>query len=214
MPVTTLAALAVGLLLLFFLRRYFPNRRIFFVFAAVILAAAAFSFFSTEPPPRPAISPEERSHIIAQQQIIAEWYTEHQRLIGDLDHNWQQYHRTLTEFDADDISIETAYERLTELDAAAAEEEARVRKMEPPKALDRVNYDLVAVILSKTRAYAAAQRQAIHLTAAAADPQHLTSDVQEEQSRRLRQVMITESPAGLFTAAELTALRENLILPE
>mgnify|MGYP000193725722 CR=1 FL=1 len=208
------AALAAALFF-FFARRFFPRRRWLRFLGLTLAAVGTFFLCQPEPPSRPtSISPEERALITAQQQAVAAWYADYQRLIGRLDHNWQQYHRILSDFNGDLIDLETAHDRLVAVEAATAEEEAQVKQMVPPDALSETNHGLVTAILKKTQNYAAAQHQAVRLTALAADPQRQTSPVQEEQSRHLREVMITESPAGLFTANELTALRDNLRLPE
>lgn len=207
-------AAALAAALLFFLpRRFFPKRRPV-ALALFLLAGGAFLFSSQESPRPAAVSLAEKAHIAAQQEAVATWYAEYQRLIGSLDHNWQQYHHILSDFSEDLIDLETTYARLTELEAAAAEEKARLKEMPPPAALDETNRGLVEAIRQKTEIYAAAQHNAIRRTLLAADPERQTSQRQEEQSRRLRKVMITESPAGLFTANELTALRQNLRTPE
>lgn len=208
------AALAAALFF-FFARHFFPKRRTLRFLGLTLIAVGAFFLCQMEPPSRRAvISPEEKAHITAQQQIVAAWYADYQRLIERLDHTWQQYHRVLSDFSEDMIDIETTHERLIAVEAMAAEGEAQIKRLAPPDALDEANHDLVAAILKKTQTYAEAQHQTIRLTALAADPERQTSTQQEEQSRQLRERMITESPAGLFTANELTALRENLRLPE
>lgn len=208
------AALAAALFF-FFARRFFPKRRTLRFLGLTLIAVGAFFLCQPEPPSRRAvISPEEKAHITAQQQIVAAWYADYQRLIERLDHTWQQYHRVLSDFSEDMIDIETTHERLIAVEAMAAEGEAQIKRLAPPDALDEANHDLVSAILKKTQTYAEAQHQTIRLTALAADPERQTSTQQEEQSRQLRERMITESPAGLFTANELTALRENLRLPE
>ena len=209
------AAVFAAALFFFFARHFFPKRRTLRFLGLTLIAVGAFFLCQMEPPSRRAvISPEEKAHITAQQQIVATWYADYQRLIERLDHTWQQYHRVLSDFSEDIIDIETTHERLIAVEAMAADGEAQIKRLAPPDALDEANHDLVAAILKKTQTYAEAQHQTIHLTALAADPERQTSTQQEEQSRQLRERMITESPAGLFTANELTALRENLRLPE
>lgn len=209
------AAVFAAALFFFFARHFFPKRRTLRFLGLTLIAVGAFFLCQMEPPSRRAvISPEEKAHITAQQQIVAAWYADYQRLIERLDHTWQQYHRVLSDFSEDIIDIETTHERLIAVEAMAADGEAQIKRLAPPDALDEANHDLVAAILKKTQTYAEAQHQTIRLTALAADPERQTSTQQEEQSRQLRERMITESPAGLFTANELTALRENLRLPE
>ena len=204
------------LLLLFFLRRYFPNRRVFYLFCLTIIAAGAFTGIAidAQKPETQVMSDTEKYALLQQQQIFTSWYTDYKKDIEQLDHNWQQYHRILADFKADNISIQTPWVRLQQLDAEAAQLDAVITKMAPPPTLEGDNYDLVIEIIKKTQTYSAAQHQAILRTRAAADPSRQISELQEEQSRRLEEIMILESPAGLFTASEISALRENLTIPE
>ena len=64
------------------------------------------------------------------------------------------------------------------------------------------------------RRCAEAQYRTIALSKAAADPAHLHSKEQEEQSRTLQSIMNREMPAGLFIADEVGALRDNLTIPQ
>lgn len=215
MSIIKILFVLLALFLPLLLRRLFPRRRrLFALLAAILPLAALFFAFPLAPAPPEPISPEMRIHIMKQQQILHEWLTDYQGAISRLDQNWQQYHRILTEFESDTIGIEAAYDQLCQLEAAAAAELARIRKMRPPGQIDDDSAVLVTAILSKLEAYAAEQHQTIRLTAAAADPENLASSQQEEQSRRLRDVMITESPVGLFTAEEIAALQARVTLPE
>ena len=206
-----LKAAGIGALvvLLFLVQRFFPRRGIFAIFCLVLLGAGAVLFMTQEEKTAP-MTAAERARIAEQQMIVADWYTEYQGLIDQMDYNWQQYHRILSDFDADVIDLTTAWERLDELDGAALATLDTLSRMEPPLALDDENYDLVTAIILKARAYAGAQRQTIRHTADVADPEKQLTEVQEEQSRRLRDVMRSEAPAGLFTAKEITALRDNV----
>ncbi|MBO5515696.1 MAG: hypothetical protein IJ631_05135 [Schwartzia sp.] len=206
-----LKAAGIGALvvLLFLVQRFFPRRGIFAIFCLVLLGAGAVLFMTQEEKTAP-MTAAERDHISEQQGMVVDWYTEYQGLIDQMDHNWQQYHRILSDFDADVIDLTTAWERLDELDGAALSTLDALMRMEPPLALDDENYDLVTTIILKARAYATEQRQTIRHTADVADPEKQLTEVQEEQSRRLRDVMRSEAPAGLFTAKEISALRDNV----
>ncbi len=206
-----LQALGVGcfVLLLFLVQRFFPRRGIFAIFCLVLLGAGVVLFMTQEEKTAP-MTAAERDHISEQQGMVVDWYTEYQGLIDQMDHNWQQYHRILSDFDADVIDLTTAWERLDALDGAALSTLDALMRMEPPLALDDENYDLVTTIILKARAYATEQRQTIRHTADVADPEKQLTEVQEEQSRRLRDVMRSEAPAGLFTAKEISALRDNV----
>ena len=200
---------ALIVLLLFLAQRFFPRRRIFAIFCAVLLCAGA-AFLVTHKEKAEPLTAAQRDHIAEQQMLVADWHAEYQGFIEQMDHNWRQYHRILSDFSEDVVDLTTTHERLNELDVEAMKTLDALERMEPPLALDSDNYDLVTAIILKARAYAGAQRQTIRHTADAADPEHQITEVQEEQSRRLRDVMRSESPAGLFTAKEILALRDNV----
>ena len=195
-----LLAVIAGLLIL--LHHYMPRKKIFWGFMAV-----------PAPEPQP-LTAEERDSINAQQQLFADWYADYQRDVERLDHNWRRYHDVLENFKEDNISIQTAYVRLTQLEKDSGALRQRIAQHKPPRELSDANYDLVTGIYDKTNAYAEAQYRTIALSKAAADPAHLHSKEQEEQSRTLQSIMNREMPAGLFIADEVGALRDNLTIPQ
>ena len=207
------AALCAAAIVLFALGRFFPNRRIFALFCAALVISALFILSRDEPKAGP-MTAAELAHTEAQQELVVEWYEEFQGCVERMDYNWRQYHRILSDFDTDTTGLEETFGRLAKLSTEARETEAVLEKMEPALALDDENYDLVTAVVMKARAYARAQRLTIEHTATAADPEKQTDEAQEAQSRRLREVMHKESPAGLFVAQEITALRENVEIKE
>ena len=201
--------------LLSLLRNHLPNRRIFALFCLTLAAAAGLTFYTYQTRPVTLImSDEEKYEIQQQQQIISDWYTGYKKDIEELDHNWRQYHRILSDFKNDNISIQTTYTRLTRLENDASRMKDTMEQLEPPNTVSDANYNQLAAIIKKSRTYATEQYQTIAHTRAAADPAHLLSNQQEEQSRRLEEVMIQESPVGLFTADEISAIRDNLAIPD
>ena len=202
-------------LLIFIAYRLCPNRKIFAIFTVImLLASGALIFYHAQPSAPEPLSPEERAERVAQQELVVDWFLTYQTYLERLDHNWQQYHRILSDFDADVISIQTAHDRLSALEKSSRTLAADAEKLEPPGELKEANYDLATSIFIKVKNYANAQHHAIEMTAQAADPEHQPSEVQEEQSRRLRETMIRESPAGLFTGAEIAALRDHVEIKE
>ena len=202
-------------LLIFIAYRLCPNRKIFAIFTFIMVAASgALIFYHAQPSAPEPLSPEERAERTAQQELVVDWFLSYQTYLERLDHNWQQYHRILSDFDADVISIQTAHDRLSALEKNSRILVAEAEKLEPPGDLKEANYDLAASIFIKVKDYAKAQHHAIEMTAQAALPENQPSDVQEEQSRRLRETMIRESPAGLFTGAEIAALRDHVEIQE
>ena len=201
--------------LAYMLCRHVPNRKVAVLFCLTLIGAGAiFAFSYQTKPAAPVIRPEEKAEIQQQQQIFTDWYTGYKKNIDQLDYNWQLYHHILADFKADNISIQTTYVRLTQLEGDAAQLRDSLAQLEPPASLTDANYDLTATVIKKTRSYAEEQYKAINDTRNAADPAHLLSNRQEEQSRRLEEIMIMESPTGLFTATEIASLKDNLTVPD
>ena len=207
---------AVGLCLLLLLYHYLPNKKIFACFCLTLLLAGGIAYkYWPAPEPTPApISEQERYELMQQQQIFAAWYADYQRDLDELDRNWRWYHQIIENFKADNISIQTTFVRLKQLDQDSQQLRDRIALHVPPVALNDGCYDLLTEVVNKTNAYADAQYRTIALTRAAADPANLKTDNQTEQSRMLQTIMIRESPVGLYTAKEITAIRQYLDIPE
>ena len=207
---------AAGLVLLVLLHRYLPNKKIFACFCLTLVLAdsIAYKFWPAPEPTVPPISEQERYELMQQQQIFAAWYADYQRDLEELDRNWQWYHQIIENFKEDSISIQTAYVRLKQLDQDSQQLRDRIALHVPPVALNDGCYDLLTEVVNKTNTYAEAQYRTIALTRAAADPVNLKTDDQAQQSRMLQTIMIRESPVGLYTAKEITAIRQYLDIPE
>ena len=207
---------AIGLCLLLLLYRYLPNKKIFICFCLTLLLTGGIAYkFWPAPAPTPApISEQERYELMQQQQIFAAWYADYQRDLDELDRNWRWYHQIIESFKSDNISIQTTFVRLKQLDQDSQQLRDRIALHAPPVALNDGCYDLLTEVVNKTNAYADAQYRTIALTRAAADPANLKTDNQAEQSRMLQTIMIRESPVGLYTTKEITAIRQYLDIPE
>ncbi|SFT50793.1 hypothetical protein SAMN02910356_00864 [Selenomonas sp. GACV-9] len=207
---------AAALILLVLLYRCLPNKKIFYWFCLTLAVAGGIVYFlwpAKEPAPA-VMSEEEINYHLEQQQIFATWYAGYQRDISELDRNWQWYHQILENFKQDNISIQTTYVRLKQLDQDSQQLRDRISHNAPPVTLNDGCYDLLIEVMKKTTNYADAQYRTIALTKAAADPANLRSNDQAEQSRMLQSIMIRESPAGLYTAKEIAAIRDYLDVQE
>ena len=208
-----LAAILVVLLILLY--RYLPNKRIYACFCVTLAALGVLCYiFFPRTSQTEAMTEEQKYDILQQQQIFATWYAGYQKDVKDLDHNWRWYHQILEDFKEDNISIQTAYVRLKQLEEDEKALTSRIADSAPPLELHDNFYDLTASIVQKTKAYAEAQQKAITLTRAASDPQRMPTDDQEEQNRLLQTVMEKESPVGLFTAEEIAEIQSGLAIPE
>ena len=160
------------------------------------------------------MSEEQRYAIMQEQQVFAAWYENYQRDLNELDRNWQWYHHILESFKEDNISLQTVYTRLKQLELDSIQLRDRMAARKVPLELSDYTYDQTAQLLAKTNDYINAQYRTIALTKAAADPALMPTKDQAEQSRLLQTVMIRESPVRLFVAEEIEAIRHQLELPQ
>lgn len=206
----------IGLLYIL-LQPFYPNKKILGIFCLTLAAASSFwllnvpQHYNTE---KAGLTPQEKQLRQQEQQSFSSWYEEYKKKLEQLDQNWQQYHHIQADFKADNISIQTVYVRLTHLASRSAQLNEDIKALTPPATLSPGNSDLVKNIITKTIAYSNAQYMTIEHSRAAADPAQLLSKRQEEQSRRLQEIMIRESPPTLFTAVEISKLKDTLTIPD
>lgn len=201
--------------ILFLLYRQIKNTKAFFAIAVMLsLSLVAATIMQHKGGDEHRISEAERNAKIEQQQLFAEWYAAYQKDIDQLSRNWQWYHHIIESFKEDSISREICYERLSRLADDERELTERINSREIPSALDDFLSERIKSIMAKTQAYGAAQYRTIALSRAAADPLNVRSDEQAEQSRDIQEIMIRESPPGLFIADEIYAVREYLTIPD
>lgn len=207
-----LAAALAGLLY-----HYMPNKKIYICIIIGILAIGGltYTFLSAhkEQQAHPVLTKAEMQELQSQQQTFADWYANYQKDIDELNRNWTWYHHILADFQDDNISLQTAYVRLKHLDQDSQQLRDKIAKEAPPLSLNDQCYDLVTSILQKTSAYANDQYRTIALTKAAADPANMQTDDHDAQSELLQTVMNRESPAGLYTSTEITAINNLLSMP-
>ena len=207
---------AAALVLLFILYRKTRSRKAFYGFTATIMLAGAIAYFAwpAAKPPQESISEEQRYALMQEQQVFAAWYEGYQKDLNELDRNWQWYHHLLESFKEDNISLQTVYSLLKQLEQDSLQLKERMAARKVPLELSDYTYDQTAQLLDKTNDYAAAQCRTISLTRAAADPALMPATEQPRQSQLLQTVMIRESPVKLFIADEIGAIRHQLELPK
>lgn len=189
------------------------NRKIILVFVATITCALAFFSFST-PTPESTLSETEKRQRQQEQQIFSDWYEDYVSNLEQLDFNWKQYHRILGDIRDEIIDSDTAFSRLAALNEKQSQRIEQIRQLVPPQKLRQELYDLTSSIYHKQLKYAAAQKAAIDLCTAAADPENITNETDEDISRKLDEICVAQSPPALFTAEEISAIRDYLALPD
>ena len=205
-------AAVVALIVLY---KFLPSRKIFVVICAVTFVVFGISaFVHNQKVQQEKISQAQLEKLQAQQKIFGDWYAAYQRDIDSLDRNWQTYHNIidgLAKMDAESFNAEAVYQRLKELERESIDEQIKIYGLTAPQTLDEENRVLVDEIIRKTKDYIDAQTRTISLSATAANPANSATPVELETLKlKLHDIMIRESPEGLFTAQEISAIRTAL----
>lgn len=200
-------AATVALALLY---KFMATRKNFFVICAVIVVVFGISaFVHSRQVRREEISRAQLEELHERQKIFGEWYASYQRDIDNLDRNWQTYHNiidSLQTMDADSFNAEAVYLRLRELEQESLDAQIKIYGLTAPQLLDEESRTPVENVIRKTKDYVDAQTRTISLSAKAA--QSVTE--LEPLKLKLHDIMIRESPEGLFTAQEISAIRDIL----
>ena len=197
---------------MFVLYKFLPTRKIFLVICTILIVVfGASAFIHGRQVQREQITRERVEELQQRQKIFGEWYAAYQKDIDRMDRNWQLYHNILDGLkntDVDSFNAEALYQRLKELEQESIDEQLKVHMMTAPQNIGRENHQLVESVIRKTQRYVDAQTQTISMSAFAANP---AAPVDLETLKaKLNDIMIRESPEGLFTAQEISAIRAAL----
>lgn len=202
-------AAVVALVVLY---KFLPTRKIFLVICTILVVVfGASAFIHGRQVQREQITRAQLDELLERQRIFGEWYAGYQKDIDRLDRNWQLYHNILDGLqtvDAENFNEEALYQRLKELEQESIDEQLKIHMLTAPQNIGRENRRLVEEIIRKTQRYVDAQTQAISMSAFAANP--ATPVDLETLKLKLNDIMIRESPEGLFTAQEISAIRAAL----
>ncbi len=200
-------AAAVALVVLY---KFLPTRKNFAIICAVLIVVFGVSAFVTNrQAQQEEISRAQREELQARQKIFGDWYASYQRDIDSLDRNWQTYHNIvdgLESVDADSFNAEALQQRLHELEQESLDEQIKIYGLTVPQSLDEQSRAQVDEIIRKTKDYVDAQTRTISLSVGAAK----SIAELEPLKLKLHDIMIRESPEGLFTAPEVAAIRAVL----
>ena len=200
-------AAAVALVLLY---KFMATRKNFFVICAVLVVVFGVSaFVHNRQVQREEISRAQLEELHERQKIFGDWYASYQRDIDSLDRNWQTYHNIidgLQTMDADSFNAEAVFLRLRELEQESIDEQIKIYGLTAPQLLDEESRTLLENVIRKTKDYVDAQTRTISLSVEAAQ----SATELEMLKLKLHDIMIRESPEGLFTAQEISAIRDSL----
>ncbi len=202
-----LIAATVALALLY---KFSPTPKTFIIICTLLVFVfGASAFIRVQQLEQEQITRAQLEELQEQQKIFGEWYAAYQKHIDRLDRNWQSYHNIvdgLNSVDADNFNAEATHARLIDLEQEALDEQIKIYMLTAPQGLGNDNRALVEAVILKTQRYVDAQMRTISLSETAAVP-----PVELENLKlRLHDIMIRESPEGLFTAQEISAIRAAL----
>ncbi len=205
-----LPAIAAAALLALY--KFLPNRRIFMHFCgALVIVFCISAFVQGQIFQQEVISRAQIEDIREQQKIFGDWYAAYQKDIDHLDRNWQLYHSIVEKLKAAEIYELSTYEQLADLESDALAEQKHIHALSVPYGLDENCRAFMLEIIQKTNAYVDAQTKTISAARAAANPDNFIN--LNVLNRKIKDITIRESPEGLFTAAEISAIREILTVP-
>ena len=201
-----LIAATVTLILLY---KFSPTRKTFMIICAVLVIVFGASAFINNQQQQKKITQAQLEELLAQQKVFGDWYAAYQKDIERLDRNWQSYHNIidgLKTVDAENFNAEALHMRLTDLEQESIDEQIKIHMLIAPSRLAEETRALVEEVIRKTQRYVDAQTRTISLSKSATVP-----PVELENLKlKLNDIMIRESPEGLFTAQEISAIRATL----
>ena len=202
-----LIATGIALALIY---KFSPTPKTFIIICTLLIFVfGASAFIRLQQVEQEQITRAQMEELLAQQKIFGTWYAAYQKDIDRLDRNWQSYHNiidSLKTVDAQNFNAEATHARLIDLEQEALDEQIRIYMLAAPQGLTAESCALVEAVILKTQRYVDAQTRTISLSEDAAVP---PVDL-ETLKLRLHDIMIRESPEGLFTAQEISAIRAAL----
>ena len=204
----------IGVLILAALYRFFPNKKIFTYFCfllIIVFCVSAFIQYKTSE--QRIMTREQIEEIRLQQNIFGNWYAEYQKDIDALDRNWQLYYQIVESLKTAEIYEYSTYEQLQDLKLSAVDEQLKIYDLEVPKELDDECHIILAEVIKKTKIYSDAQVKIISAVCSAANPDNSENFDLQVLNKFIKEITIRESPAGLFTAKEISEIRDRLTVP-
>ena len=207
-----LIAMIISLVALY---KFLPNRKIFYYFcASLVIVFAIAGLIARTQQPKESMDEAQRYAILQQQKIFTGWYTNYQKDIDQLDRNWKLFFTIIENFNSDNIDVETLHERLINLENESKIEQVHIYTLKPPPDMGEECNLLIEEMLKKTQRYCDAQTQTISRTRSAIELEIFLSAEHKEQIHMLENIIIRESPTGLFTSMELTAILNYFEVPD
>jgi len=203
----------IAAIILAVLYRFFPRKKIFVYFCLLLVIVFSISaFINSRQVTQEKITQEQIFAIQSQQKIFGDWYADYQKDIDKLDRNWQVFYDIVETLKTAEVYEEITFEQLKELEKEVVAEQIKIHNLEPPPELEEDCRIILAEMIRKTQIYADAQVKTVSTVKAVANPE--TVKDLAEMNKQIKNITLREVPAGLFTAAEISQIRDKLTLPE
>ena len=192
------------------LYKFSPTKKGFMFICTILLIVFSISaLIRIQQIKEEKVTRAQLEELLEQQKIFGDWYAAYQKDIESLDRNWQSYHNIidgLKTIEAQNFNAEALHMRLLTLEQNSIEEQIKIHMLAVPPGLVGKNRTELEEVIRKTQHYVDAQTRTISLSEKAALP---PVDL-ENLKLKLHDIMIRESPEGLFTAQEISAIRSAL----
>ena len=201
----------VAAIILAVLYKFFPRKKIF-VYFCLLLVIVFSALVNSRQAETEKISQEQIFLLQQQQKIFSDWYAAYQKDIDKLDRNWQLYYDIVETLRTAEVYEQVTFEQLTDLENDVVDEQIKIHNLQPPPELEEDCRIILSEVIRKTQDYSDAQAKTVTAVKAVANPE--TVKDLGEMNKKIKDITIREVPAGLFTAQEISAIRDKLVLPE
>ena len=203
----------IAAIVLAVLYRFFPRKKVFVYFCPLLVIIFSISaFVNSRQVTQEKISQEQLFAIQTQQKIFGDWYANYQKDIDRLDRNWQVFYDIVETLKTSEVYEEITFEQLQELEKEVIDEQIKIHNLQPPPELEEDCRIILSELIRKTQIYSDAQAKTVSAVKEIANP--ATAKDLAEMNKKIKDVTLREVPAGLFTAQEISAIRDKLTLPE
>ena len=205
--------IVISAIILAVLYRFFPRKKVFVYFCILLLMIFSISaFWNNRQVEKEKISREQIELMQKQEKIFIDWYADYQKNIDALDRNWQSYYDIAETLKTSEIYEEITYEQILELESEVIAEQIKIHNLQVPVELEDDCKIILSEVIRKTQNYSDAQAKVVTSLKQISNPE--TVKDLPDLNKKIKDITIRESPAGLFTAAEISAIRDKLIVPE
>ena len=203
----------IAAIVLFILYKFFPKKKIFVYFCILLLLVFSISaFINSRKIAQEEITREQIEIMKRQEQIFIDWYAAYQKNIDRLDRNWQVYYDITETLKNAEVYEKITYNQLEDLENEVIDEQIKIHNLQPPPELEEDCKIILSEVIRKTQIYSDAQAKVVTSVKAAANPE--TAKDLAELNKKIKDITIREVPAGLFTAEEISQIREKISVPE